>query len=162
MRTIIIYVMHGQPPETWNSGQQRDWHVIWSVDWVTLTLCLDLPHTYFVLRFVIIHGNERLANQAKVTQMFWVIIEVVFVCYTSNLSTIGGRTHPGDETSTATLTLLVYIISFLFSYVTYIYSAHQSQTPVHPIWNSWWNIAGKRMLRYSGLLYCLDQAPYYY
>jgi len=92
--------------------------------------------------------------------MFWVIIEVVVVCYTSNLSTIGGRTHPGDETSTATLTLLVYIISFLFSYVTC--SAHQSQTPVHPIWNSWWKIAGKWMLRYSGLLYCLDQAPYYY
>jgi len=30
-----------------------------------------------------------------------------------------------------------------------MYSAHQSQTPVSLMWNSWWNSAGKRMLRYS-------------
>ena len=33
----------------------------------------------------------------------------------------------------------------------FTYSAHQSRTPVSLMWNSWWNSAGKRMLRYSQL-----------
>jgi len=46
--------------------------------WLGNSDFVSRPTSFFVLRFVIIHGNERLANQAKVTQMFWVIIEVVF------------------------------------------------------------------------------------
>lgn len=37
---------------------------------------------------------------------------------------------------------------FITIFFTHNYSAHQSQTPVSPMWSNWWNTAGKWMLRY--------------
>lgn len=47
---------------------------------------------------------------------------------------------------------LVYLYDnyFITIFITHIYySAHQSQTPVSPMWSNWWNTAGKWMLRYQ-------------
>lgn len=45
---------------------------------------------------------------------------------------------------------LVYLYDnyFITIFFTHNYSAHQSQTPVSPMWSNWWNTAGKWMLRY--------------